>query len=130
MVVGCAFVGAGFGVIAAAPVFGVALAGMAAAGIAEGAVTVSEQGILQRRTPDVVRSRATAASEAAAMGAFALSFPTAGFMLHLIGVRGVYVLAAVGCAVATLILIPAMRELGGDAPVAPEEPVADVLVRR
>jgi hypothetical protein len=51
-------------------------------------------------------------------------------MLHLIGVRGVYVLAAVGCAVATLILIPAMRELGGDAPVAPEEPVADVLVRR
>ena len=46
------------------------------------------------------------------MGAFALSFPTAGFMLHLIGVRGVYVLAAAGCAVATLILIPAMLRLG------------------
>jgi hypothetical protein len=65
------------------------------------------------------------------MGAFALSFPTAGFMLHLIGVRGVYIMAAVGCAVATLILIPAMRELGAgrrpDDPAA--EPVADVLVR-
>jgi predicted MFS family arabinose efflux permease len=120
----------GFAVIAAAPAFAFALAGMAAAGIAEGAVTVSEQGIMQRRTPDVVRSRATAASEAAAMGAFALSFPTAGFMLHLIGVRGVYVLAAAGCAVATLILIPAMRALGPDGePAAGEEQVADVLVR-
>jgi hypothetical protein len=65
------------------------------------------------------------------MGAFALSFPTAGFMLHLIGVRGVYVMAAAGCAVATLILIPAMRELGRDGePAAEEEQVAaDVLVR-
>jgi MFS family permease len=130
MVAGCAFVGAGFAMVAAAPVFGFALAGMAAAGIAEGAVTVSEQGILQRRTPDVVRSRATAASEAAAMGAFALSFPTAGFMLHLIGVRGVYVLAAAGCAVATLILIPAMRELERDGEPATEaEQVAEALVR-
>ena len=128
MVVGCAIIGAGFAAIAAAPAFGFALAGMAAAGVAEGAVTVSEQGILQRRTPDVVRSRATAASEAAAMGAFALSFPTAGFMLHLIGVRGVYVLAAAGCAVATLILIPAMRELGARAPAAEDDRVGEVLV--
>ncbi len=48
-----------------APVFGFALAGMAVAGVAEGAVSVAEQGILQRRTPDAVRSRATAATEAA-----------------------------------------------------------------
>ena len=114
--------------VAAAPAFAFALAGMASAGLAEGAVTVSEQGILQRRTPDAVRSRATAATEAAAMSAFALSFPTAGFMLHLIGVRGVYVLAAAGCAVATLILIPAMRELDDGAP-AEDERVGDVLVR-
>jgi hypothetical protein len=64
------------------------------------------------------------------MGAFALSFPTAGFMLHLIGVRGVYVLAAAGCAVATLILIPAMRELERDGEPATEaEQVAEALVR-
>jgi hypothetical protein len=108
MVVGCAFVGAGFAIVAAAPVFGFALAGMAAAGIVEGA---------------------TAASEAAAMGAFALSFPTAGFMLHLIGVRGVYVLAAVGCAVATLILIPAMRQLGEGEPAAGSTEIGEMLVR-
>ena len=128
MVVGCAVIGAGFAAVAAAPAFAFALAGMAAAGVAEGAVTVSEQGILQRRTPDAVRSRATAATEAAAMGAFALSFPTAGFMLQLIGVRGVYVLAAAGCAVATLILVRAMRRLEDREP-AEDERVGEVLVR-
>jgi MFS family permease len=112
MIGGCAVIGAGFAVVAFAPAFGFALAGMATAGLAEGAVTVSEQGILQRRTPDAVRSRATAATEAATLAAFALSFPTAGFMINLLGVRGVYLLAAFGCAVSALILIAAMRELG------------------
>jgi MFS family permease len=112
MIGGCAVIGAGFAVVAFAPAFGFALAGMATAGLAEGAVTVSEQGILQRRTPDAVRSRATAATEAAILAAFALSFPMAGFMINLLGVRGVYLLAAFGCAASALILIPAMRELG------------------
>jgi MFS family permease len=111
MIGGCAVIGAGFAVVAFAPAFGFALAGMATAGLAEGSVSVSEQGILQRRTPDAVRSRATAAIEAASLGAFALSFPAAGFMINLIGVRGVYLLAGAGCAVSALILIPAMREL-------------------
>jgi MFS family permease len=109
---GCAIIGAGFAVVAFAPVFAVALAGMATAGLAEGAVSVSEQGILQRRTPDAVRSRATAATEAAILAAFALSFPAAGFLIGLLGVRGVYLLAAFGCAASALILIAAMRELG------------------
>jgi hypothetical protein len=60
------------------------------------------------------------------MSAFALSFPTAGFMLHLIGVRGVYVLAAAGCAVATLVLVSAMRELADAEPGAAEEPVGEL----
>ncbi len=111
MVVGAAVIGAGFATVAVAPMFGIALAGMTMAGMAEGSVSVSEQGILQRRTPDAVRSRATAATEAAILGAFALSFPTAGFMINLLGVRGVYGLAAGGCAVSALILIAAMREL-------------------
>ncbi len=112
MIGGCAVIGAGFAVVAFAPVFAIALAGMATAGLAEGAVSVSEQGILQRRTPDAVRSRATAATEAAILAAFALSFPAAGFLIGLLGVRGVYLLAAFGCAASALILIAAMRELG------------------
>ncbi len=111
MIGGCAVIGAGFAVVSFAPAFGFALAGMATAGLAEGAVSVSEQGILQRRTPDAVRSRATAATEAAILVAFALSFPTAGFMINLIGVRGVYLLAGAGCGVSALILVAAMRAL-------------------
>ena len=124
MVGGCAVIGAGFAVVAFAPAFGFALAGMATAGLAEGSVSVSEQGILQRRTPDAVRSRATAATEAAILGAFALSFPAAGFLINLIGVRGVYLLAGAGCAVSAFILIPAMRELdrlpAGNRPQVPD----------
>jgi MFS family permease len=122
MIGGCAVIGAGFAVVSFAPAFGVALAGMATAGMAEGAVSVSEQGILQRRTPDAVRSRATAATEAAILVAFALSFPSAGFMINLIGVRGVYLLAGAGCGVSALILIAAMRALGRSQVREPAQP--------
>jgi MFS family permease len=118
MVVGAALIGVGFGTVALAPMFGFALAGMAVAGAAEGAVSVAEQGILQRRTPDAVRSRATAASEAAVMCAFALSFPSAGFLIDLLGVRGVYMMGAVGCGLAALILVYSMRALGTSRKVA------------
>jgi hypothetical protein len=47
-------------------------------------------------------------------------------MLHLIGVRGVYVLAAAGCAVATLVLVSAMRELADAELTVTEEPVGEL----
>ncbi len=111
MVAGCGLMGAGFATVAAAPVLGVALAGMLLAGAAEGAVNVVEQGILQRRTPDAVRSRAAAAIETASLWAFALSFPAAGPLIAAAGVRGVYVAAAAGCAASALVLVPAMRAM-------------------
>ena len=94
MIWGCALIGAGFATVAGAPVFAVALIGMVVAGVSEGAVGVAEQTIIQRCTPDNVRSRVNAASEALAMGAFALSFPAAGFLIDLLGVRGAYLMAA------------------------------------
>src|SRR6185437_3026892 len=122
MIVGCLIIGAGFALIAVSPVFVLALIGMACAGVAEGSVTVCEQGIMQRRTPDEVRSRAMAAAEAAQFTAFALSFPAAGFLIDVLGVRGVYGMAAAGCALAAVVLVVAMRELarrGGDQPATP-----------
>jgi MFS family permease len=118
MIAGCAVMGAGFATVAAAPAIAVALAGMLAAGAAEGAVTVIEQGILQRRTPDAVRSRATAAIETGSLVAFALSFPAAGPLIGVAGVRGVYVVAAVGCAGSAFVLIPAMRALTTPSPLS------------
>jgi MFS family permease len=111
MIVGCMLMGAGFGTVAAAPALGYAFAGMLVAGAAEGAVSVIEQGILQRRTPDAVRSRAAAAIEAASLAAFAISFPAAGPLVSAAGVHGVYVIAAAGCAGSALVLVPAMRAM-------------------
>jgi MFS family permease len=109
MIWGCALIGAGFATVAGSPVFAAAMAGMLLAGVSEGAVGVAEQTIIQRCTPDAVRSRVNAAGEALALGAFALSFPAAGFVIELLGVRGAYAMAAVGCFLAALILVPAMR---------------------
>jgi MFS family permease len=97
--------------VAAAPVFAVALAGMIVAGLSDGALTVSEQTIIQRCTPDFVRSRVNAAFDALIGAAFALSFPGAGFLINLIGVRGVYLMAGLGFVLAAVILVPALRHL-------------------
>jgi MFS family permease len=120
MIGGALMIGAGFGVVAAAPWFAVALTGMLVAGVADGCINVAEPGILQRRTPDAVRSRTSAASEALLLGAFALSFPAAGYLIRLIGVRGVYTVAAVGGILAAAVLVPAMRHPSEAGSVQPE----------
>jgi MFS family permease len=109
MIWGCALIGAGFAIVAGAPFFVIAMAGMMLSGVSEGAVSVAELTIIQRCTPDEVRSRVNAASEALAMGAFALSFPAAGFIIDFLGVRGAYAMAAAGCVIAAAILVPTMR---------------------
>ena len=109
MVGGCLVIGAGFAAVTVAPVFAAVLLGMLVAGLAEGMLSVAEQNIIQRLTPDAVRSRVNAAIEAAALLAFALSFALAGFAIGLFGVRGVYATAAVGHVLGALIMLPAMR---------------------
>lgn len=111
MVWGCVLTGTGFATVAIAPVFAFALTGMILAGLADGTVTVSEMTIIQRCTSDHVRSRVNAAIDTITAAAFALSFPAAGFLINLLGVRGAYWMAAVGCWLAALILVPAMRAL-------------------
>lgn len=102
---------AGFATVSLAGAFAVALAGMAAAGVADGAGGVAEQGILQRRTPDAVRARVLAASEALLLVAFAASFTLAGPVIGLAGVRGAYAVAAAASLAAAAIMILAMRGL-------------------
>jgi predicted MFS family arabinose efflux permease len=127
----------GFAVIGVASWFVMVLFGMAFAGVAEGAGSVAEQGIVQRRTPDAVRSRVIAASEAALLIAFAASFAVAAPIIHVFGVQGTYVIAAAASVAAAAILVPAMRglvvaaEVDGDveprsaSPRAPGDPEAD-----
>jgi hypothetical protein len=75
-------------------------------GSADAIAIVADQGIKQRRTPDVVRARVMSASEAVAHIALALGYALAGPVLALTSAQGLYIAAGVSSAVATLILLP------------------------
>jgi MFS family permease len=129
MILSAGGMAAGFAIIGVAGWFVIVLLGMAFAGVAEGAGSVAEQGIVQRRTPDAVRSRVIAASEAALLVAFAASFGFAAPVIHIAGVQGTYVIAAAASVAAAAILVPAMRglaaaEIGGDVDARSASPRA------
>jgi MFS family permease len=88
------------------PAFWPVLVFVMANGIADAIAIVADQGIKQRRTPDVVRARVMSASEAVAHIALALGYALAGPVLALTSAQGLYVAAALASGVATLILLP------------------------
>ena len=106
---GVAFVGLCLGLIGIAPWLPVAVGLMVGAGTGEGISGVAEQGILQRRTPDHLRSRVIGASESAILIALALSFAFGGEVVDAIGPRGAFVVGGLSCLAAALVLV---RPLG------------------
>jgi MFS family permease len=86
------------------PFWVVALALMVVEGIFEGFASVSEQGLLQRRTPDDVRSRVAGAVEAATLIALAVSLTAGGPIVDWLGPRAAYYLGGVMTVVAALIM--------------------------
>jgi MFS family permease len=115
LVLSIVVVALGLGFVALAPVLLVAMGLTLFAGTGEGFGGVAENGIIQRRTPDAVRSRVIAASEAAVFLAFAVSFVFAGPVVEVIGARGAYVIAGVSCLFAAGVLMLIYRELRGEA---------------
>jgi MFS family permease len=105
------------------PIFWPILAFVLGQGVGDSFSLVGEQGIRQRRTPDSVRSRVMAASEAAWQLAMAVSFVLAGFVLEAVGPQGVYVVAGVAAGLATIVLLPVLRDESARAP-APVRPDA------
>jgi ENTS family enterobactin (siderophore) exporter len=102
-------IGAGIGLVAITPVFVPVLLGMLVGGSGEGLVSVAEQSVVQRRTPDAVRSRVFAALEGAANLALAASFVGAGFLLDALGAQLVYGICAAVHVFAALILLPVLK---------------------
>lgn len=88
------------------PSFWPVLAFVLANGVADAIAIVADQGIKQRRTPDVVRARVMSASEAVAHIALAVGYALAGPVLALTSAQGLYVAAALASAISTLILLP------------------------
>jgi MFS family permease len=92
-----------------APVFVVVLAALLAYGVCEGLTIVAENGMLQRRTPDAVRSRTMAAFDAVLSFGLAIAYVAAGPVLRVMSPQSVYRLGALGAGVATLILFPLLK---------------------
>ena len=94
------------------PVWIAALALMVTEGICEGFASVAEQGLLQRRTPDDVRSRVAGAVEAATLIALAISLTAGGPIVEALGPRTAYYIGGAMTLVAALIMAGALRHPG------------------
>jgi MFS family permease len=112
LVAGTATMGIGLGLISVAPWFAMVLPFMLFAGTGEGFSGVAEQSVLQRFTPDEVRSRVISASEGAIVAVFALSFLAGGPLVELLGVRRAYFVAGMSGIAAALVMatiVPQIR---------------------
>ena len=94
------------------PLWILALAFVVTEGICEGFASVAEQGLLQRRTPDEVRSRVVGAVEAATLIALAISFAIGGQIVDVVGPRAAYYIGGVTTLIAALIMAGPMRHPG------------------
>jgi MFS family permease len=101
-----------------APVFPMVLGALLAFGISEGLTIVAENGMMQRRTPDAVRSRTMAAFDAVLSFGLAIAYVAAGPVLQVMAPQSVYRLGGIGALLAMLILLPLLRMRGGEGEAA------------
>jgi MFS family permease len=94
-------------------------------GISDSVTLVAEQGIRQRRTPDPLRSRVMAASEATWQLALPAAYLLAGALLGVVGPQGIYALGGVAAVLAAAILLPVFLRLRREAALADATVSAD-----
>jgi len=96
-----------------APLFPLVLGALLVMGVSDGLTIVSENGMMQRRTPDEIRSRTVAAFEAVLSFGLAVAYIAAGPVLQVLSPQAVYRVAALGAGGALLILLPLLRLRAG-----------------
>ncbi|MGZ8578094.1 MAG: MFS transporter [Actinomycetota bacterium] len=108
-----------------APAFALVLIALFLMGTFDGLTIVAENGIMQRRTPDAVRSRTMAAFEAVLSAGLAVAYLLAGPALDLVGAQGVYRIGGATALVAAVTLVPLLRLRheadGSDLPEGPQQ---------
>ncbi len=116
--------------VSVSPWFALVLGLVLLAGIADALTMVAETGIQQRRTPDAVRSRVSAASEAVIHLALAGGFVLGGPALQALGPRGVYAVGGGLGLVGATVLLPILRggRPGAPVPVAGEPAPAEMVL--
>jgi MFS family permease len=92
-----------------APLYPLVLVSLLVMGTCDGLTIVSENSIMQRRTPDAVRSRAMAAFEAVLSFGLVVAFLMAGPVLNAIGPQSVYRIGGLSAGLAALTLLPMLR---------------------
>ncbi len=113
LLIGSLVTAAGLAICAVLPWFWLILVSSVAAGGGHGVQNVARQGIVQRRSPDTVRSRVFAAVEAIANVAFIASLAVAGPLVEEIGPRAGYGVGGVIWILGALVLAPAVLRSGG-----------------
>ena len=91
------------------PLFWLVLASLLAMGTCDGLTIVAENGIMQRRTPDAVRSRTLAAFEAVLSFGLAIAYIVAAPVLRAVGPQAVYRIGGAAALLAAVILLPLAR---------------------
>lgn len=105
-------VGGAFGIavaafgVGSAPLFALVLLSLLVMGTSDGLTIVAENGMMQRRTPDAIRSRTMAAFEAIISLGLAVSYIVAGPVLHAVGPQAVYLIGGVAALAAAFMLLP------------------------
>jgi predicted MFS family arabinose efflux permease len=106
---GMLLVGFATAAIGVSPWFVPILAMTLFAGIGDAIAIVADQGIQQRRTPDVVRSRVMAAVEFVVMIAYALALVFSGLVLRVVGPQHVYLIGGATALIGGLVFLPVVR---------------------
>lgn len=129
LVMGFVLAGIGGIGIGSAPVFWLVLACNFVWGFGDALTVVAEQGIIQRRTPDAIRSRVVAANESLVHLALMAGFLAAGPMLARVGAQATYAIGGVAAlmagVLANTVRRDAMPKTGepeashGERPIAP-----------
>jgi MFS family permease len=112
--------------VALSPWFWLVLIWVALFGLADGPTQVVEQNLLQRRTPDAVRSRVMGAWEAVNHVALVIAFVIGGAIVPVVGPKGAYALGGVTGLIGTTMLVPLLRWLPGGRETAAERRAAAV----
>jgi MFS family permease len=124
LIIGCGTLAAVVGVAGALPVFAVLVVLFVAAGVGNALANVSLVLMVQRWAPAQVQGRALSAVEAVANTAVGVPLLLGGLLLAPLGARGVYLLAGVLGATATVIAFRVPRD------GAPSSPAPELVARR
>lgn len=106
--------------VGVSPWFSLVLVTIFIMGIGDGLTLVAQQGIMQRRTPDAVRSRVSGAFDAVIHAGLVPSYAVAGPAVAALGARGVYVAGGLAAMLALFVALPIVRE--GRRPAEVREP--------